>query len=714
MRASTCPVVLVSMPFGSMFTPSMGLSLLKGSLNRAGIPSRVLYFTLPFARRVGRDFYCRVGEDGIPGIRELAGEWIFSGALFGDTEAGRRAYVTDVLRNRRGWVTARDRPVPPATVNRILRARDQVHGFLDECVDRIARIAPRLVGFTSVFQQQAASLALASRLREALPDATIILGGGNCEGVMGSEVARQFRFLDGVFSGEADLVFPEIARRAIAAEPIAGIPGLKTASDAEREFLTRSFSNAPPVRNMDDLPRADFTDFFEQFNATRYGRHWQPRVFFETSRGCWWGEKQHCTFCGLNGSTMAFRSKSWQRALDELAELVERYPDSDIQVVDNILDMRYFNDLLPAIAARGLKTELFFETKSNLRKDQLRALKRASVADIQPGIESFGDAVLALMRKGVTGLQNVQLLKWCLEIGVTPHWNLLWGFPGEPADDYAWTARLMPLISHLRPPTFFGGIRLDRFSPNFAQAETLGFVDVEPLAAYRHVYPLPDEAVANLAYHFSFRYREPRDVDAYMRPVLAALRRWRRSSAQSALFFADTGEHLVIIDLRPAARALVTILTGLDRRLYLACDAATDVRRLAEVAAASPDAAVIAATERRLAGLIERGLMIRSGHRCLALAVRLGEYTPGDQIAGRFLAFAAREGRAVRDVVEIALQPSGVGDIRESVPARGQPSVVPRDARPTTLTNDSFVVDDQRGLVVRPDSTRSMVRRRSA
>ncbi len=68
---------------------------------------------------------------------------------------------------------------------------------------------------------------------------------------------------------------------------------------------------------------------------------------------------------------------------------------------------------------------------------------------------------------------------------MTPHWNLLWGFPGEPVEDYAWTARLMPLISHLTPPTFFGGIRLDRFSPNFAQAERLGFVDVQPLAAYR-------------------------------------------------------------------------------------------------------------------------------------------------------------------------------------------------------------------------------------
>jgi len=713
MSQSTCPVVLVSMPFGSVFTPSMGLSLLKGALNRVSIRSRVLYFTLPFARRVGREFYCRLGEDGTPGIRELAGEWIFSGALFGDTPDGRRAYVTEVLTHRRGWVTPhREDPVPKSIVRRILDARDQVDEFLDECVREIAALEPRLVGFTSVFQQQMPSLAMASRVRQSLPGTTILLGGGNCEGIMGSEVARRFRFLDGVFSGEADLVFPEIARRAIAAEPLCGIPGLKTFADAEREFQTGTFTNAPPVRNMDELPRPDFDDFFEQFNATRYGRHWQPRVFFETSRGCWWGEKQHCTFCGLNGSTMAYRSKSWQRALDELADLVERYPDSDIQVVDNILDMRYFNDLLPAIAERGLKTELFFETKSNLRKDQLRTLKRASVVDIQPGIESFGDTVLKLMRKGVTGLQNVQLLKWCLEIGVTPHWNLLWGFPGEPSEDYVWTAKIMPLISHLKPPTFFGGIRLDRFSPNFAQAENLGFTHVTPLAAYRYVYPLPDVALGNLAYHFSFQYREPQEVDVYMRPVLAAVRGWRRSSASSALFFADTGDHLVIVDLRPMARALVTILTGIDRLLYLACDGATDVRRAAGAVSSGGEAALVDA-ERRLVGLADRGLMIHSGQRYLALAVPLGEYVPAETITRRFWTLAAQGGRRVGDAIDLPLRPAA-GEIKESIAARGRPRTGPRDRRPAPLGTNSFSVDDQRVVVVRADSTRLMTCRRSA
>ena len=46
------------------------------------------------------------------------------------------------------------------------------------------------------------------------------------------------------------------------------------------------------------------------------------------------------------------------------------------------------------------------------------------------------DRVLKQMKKGVSGLQNIQLLKWCKEMGIHPIWNFLIGFPQESADDY--------------------------------------------------------------------------------------------------------------------------------------------------------------------------------------------------------------------------------------------------------------------------------------
>ena len=126
--------------------------------------------------------------------------------------------------------------------------------------------------------------------------------------------------------------------------------------------------------------------------------------------------------------------------------------------------------------------ELFYEVKANLKKAQVRLLRDAGVRVIQPGIESFSNDVLARMRKGVRGLQNIQLLKWCKEFGITPQWNLLWGFPHEPPEEYARMAALLPLLTHLTPPQTASAIRIDRFSPNFDRAEALGFADVQPFA----------------------------------------------------------------------------------------------------------------------------------------------------------------------------------------------------------------------------------------
>ena len=208
----------------------------------------------------------------------------------------------------------------------------------------------------------------------------------------------------------------------------------------------------------------------------------------------------------------------------------------------------------------------------------MRALRAAGVSEIQPGIESFSDRVLELMRKGVSALQNIQLLKWCAELGVRPYWNVLWGFPGEPPEDYARMAEIVPLLTHLAPPIGFGGLRLDRFSPNFFDAVPLGCQERCgrcPRCRIRcHRCRAP--AVANLAYHFGFDYAQEQRVDEYIGPLLRELRAWKSLEAPSSLSYADTGTTLVVCDRRPIARAPVTILSGLDRTLYLQCDAVAD------------------------------------------------------------------------------------------------------------------------------------------
>lgn len=689
------------MPFGPEMSPSLGLSLLKASLAPLGVSVRVLYFTLRFAEFLGVRPYTKIATDGTRSIRELAGEWVFREALFGPDPAADERWERDILLGRACWGTRElARPVPSSFVASLRRARSRAAPFLDRCLAEVLAHRPRLVGFTSVFQQHAASLALARRIREEAPGTFVVLGGAACEGVMGSETVRSFPFVDAAVSGEGDLVFPELVRRVLAGKGVDDLPGVTTRANVAARFAAGRFPSAPPVTRMDDLPVPDDSDYFEQFAQSRLSGEWTPGLFLETARGCSWGEKSHCTFCGLNGTTMAFRSKSPSRALDELRALVARHPASDLQVVDNILDTRYFESLLPELAKSPPPSPVFWETKSSLKKEQVRLLADAGVTRIQPGIESLSDAVLKLMRKGVTALQNIQLLKWGRELGVTPYWNLLWGFPDEPPEEYARMARLVPLLTHLSPPTGVSGLRLDRFSPGFDDAERLGFLDVAPLPSYAAVYPLAPEAVANLAYSFSFRARGGADAGSYVAPLLREVSRWRRAAAASALFSVPAGDALLVWDLRPVARHPLTVLKGLPRALHEACDASASRRALVDADRTASGFASERA-ERALDALVANRLVLRDGERHLALAVPLGRFAPEGRALERFWRVARAMGRTTGDGIAIPVHNYDVDFCTLRARNRSASPSASESARTRErLTPDRFSVNRHEGLVL--------------
>jgi len=634
-------VLLVNMPFGILFQPSAGLGSLKAALTARGVSAKILHLTLQFAELITPGLYARLSR-GLFAPYDLVGEWIFAASLFDSARLDSEGYIENVLRGHspahRGAYYYTREPSLEISVRDILDARAKVESYLDECLAEVLSHPPRIVGFTSVFQQQVASLALAKRIKAHAPQTCVVFGGANCEAVMGAEVVRQFPFVDAVVSGEGEVIFPKLVRRILDGEPFSDLQGVYAHDNLDLLSSQDRYPNAPSVVDVDDLPYPNYDDFFQQLETSSLNGTHPTKVPFQTSRGCWWGERSQCTFCGLNGAAMAYRSKSAERALDELLHLTSEYTGSMVQVVDNILNMKYFQDFIPRLAELQLDVELFYEVKANLSKDQVRLLRDAGITRIQPGIESLSDTVLKLMRKGVTALRNIQLLKWCKELGISVGWNMLWGFPGESPDEYAHMKDLIPLLTHLQPPDRAGAVRLDRFSPNFECSAQLGFVDVAPFPAYRYVYPFDPEAVANLAYYFTFEYREPRDVEAYTKPVLEAVVSWQVIHKESELLLGDKDPHtpLLIWDLRPIAQDLLTVLAGLQRALYLACDGIRTVRQLRQVAEQhSGETVSEREIEKLLQPLVEAKLMLRVGNSYLSLAVPLGEYLPRSSVLER-------------------------------------------------------------------------------
>ncbi len=568
------PVLLVSMPFGPLASPSLGLSLLQAGLKRKGIEAPIRYFGLDFVRRLGAGDYRAIVRRRFN--QDLLGEWVFAEALQGqplDQEAYFREIYLGGNPDHAKSLRTRVRDSEGLWI-RIQAMREEAGPFLEACVENILAAEPALVGFTSVFEQTAASLALAKRLKARRPELVIAFGGANAESPMGEALFEAYPFLDVVVSGEAEHSFPEAVARWSEEGRFPKFPGYSIRPSLRGEPVEQSLQEAP----LDELPVPDFTDFLDQAMGLDIG---EIRLPFEASRGCWWGAKQHCTFCGLNGQSMAFRSKSAGRVLEELRDLVRRHPGHPVSLVDNILDMAYFKTLLPTMAEEGPHLELFCEVKANLTKAQLRLMKSAGFAHIQTGIESLSDQVLALMRKGLRGLQSLQLLKWSAEVGPTPMWNILFGFPGEDPGEYDRMAAWVPRLSHLKPPDICLRIRLDRYSPNFDEAASRGIVDVRPYPAYRAVFGLPDSLLSRMAYFFAFDYADGRDPVAYAGPLLEAVEAWQEASGQASLLMVDRGESLWVLDSRPGAAAPLHVLGGLEAWVLRACDGMRVLDRLA-------------------------------------------------------------------------------------------------------------------------------------
>jgi ribosomal peptide maturation radical SAM protein 1 len=564
-----CTVLLVVMPFASIERPQISVSTLKAQLLSQGVPCDIAYLNLGFAAAVGYDLY--TWFTNYYNYSVFAGERAFARVLFPQLISQDDRYLRDILVGQASFSSQQ--------IERVVRLCSLAQPFLEYCFHAVDWKRYSVIGFTSTFEQNLASLALSRRLKDSYPDKVIVFGGGNCAGHMGRQLHQSFPWVDFVFTGEADFAFPNLVRRLGRGDPNRDdIPGY-----VRREGGT-SIATDPgaPVRDLDALPYPNYDDFFQQLALNPLAARVGLSLPIETSRGCWWGEKQHCTFCGLGRQEVVFRAKSARRALAEIEDLTRRYRIRYVGMVDNILSMKFFETVLPALKRRPSGIRLLYETKANLKRSQVALLRDAGVASIQPGIESLSDHQLRLMRKGVTALQNVQLLKWCEELGVRVHWNHLYGFPGEHGDDYAGALDMMTRLSHLPPADASGPMRLDRFSPYFEAPEAFGLRIQGPAPVYRYLYPFDASVLTNLAFFFEYDFEGKSQSLSRAVALQHAVSCWNRAYPSSRLEVVQRQPNEIVVwDNRPHRRHSLYRFGQPEKTVIEYCDAA---RRLDSIA----------------------------------------------------------------------------------------------------------------------------------
>ncbi|MFJ6636961.1 RiPP maturation radical SAM C-methyltransferase [Streptomyces sp. NPDC091376] len=542
-------VLLVNMPWAPVDLPCLGIGILKTAAE-AGIEDcrvEVHYANIDYIDWIDSRTDFTSDDYGYFSLNSYfygVGDWIFSSALYGDPKWRVREFSK--------FLTGK---ISPDLIQKSVDLHTLAPEFVTHISKRIVSEEPDVVGFTAMFQQTTSALAGAKCIKEMAPHIVTVLGGSSFDAEQGAAVHRNFSFVDYVVRGEGEISFPRLLNSFSNDGQLKDIPGLCW-RDTSGHSAANAMSTIPISPG--SLVTPDYHGYFERLRKSAASSWAVPALTLEGSRGCWWGEKHQCTFCGLNGSLMKFRSKGGEEFYSEIIEQVRQHRILDIYLVDNILEMGYLKSLVPLLTQDDYHLRFHVEVKSNLRRDQLGQLAAAGMTFVQPGIESLSSRVLRLMDKGVTGCQNVRFLRDGQEAGLSIEWLYLHGFPGELPEDYDEIISQFPALEHLEPPTRKSArIAIERYSPYFSKPE-LGFFPLRSAEFYGFTYALPEAELFDLAYVFDASPKGiGRDV---IRRLNEGLQVWIEAHEWSRLTHTDLGDRIVLMNRRRSYAWLTHVL----------------------------------------------------------------------------------------------------------------------------------------------------------
>ncbi|MFD3992941.1 RiPP maturation radical SAM C-methyltransferase [Streptomyces sp. NPDC058583] len=539
-------VVLVSMPWAPPAEPTLGLGILSGCLSEAGIRSRVVHVAPHLLRWLKPGTYQYLANAW--GLNEF----VFTGELDPLLDEQQEKSVVDrILKYTQGNPPPEGYEDAAAVLELFLRVRHEVvPQLLDDVAERILAMSPRLVGFTCLFDQTMASLALATRLKARDPGLTVVFGGYALEGEPGRTVAQAFDVVDTLVQGDGEQIIVDLALAVLGGGDRASWPGHL----ADRIIR-------PPRFDLTRTPLPDYSDWFHDLDAIAAEHRLRiPTTVLpvEASRGCWWGQSQHCVFCGIDDETLKYRHRSAADTLRMLTTLRERHGETTYRFSDYIMPKDYYTDLLPELSEQRPKFSLHSEIKANHPPERVRALVDAGYVAVQPGIESFASPVLRSMRKGVRGIDNVSLLKAGYVHRLAIHYNILYGLPDDSLAVYQEMLGKLPALYHLAPPVARSETVVTRFAPLQTDPARFGLTQ---RAVHHECYDVllsgafldkTGFSLDEYAYYFQRNFEYAPDLDLAYGQLRTQIDHWKKQHRERfvELSWTRVGTALVINDSR--------------------------------------------------------------------------------------------------------------------------------------------------------------------
>jgi ribosomal peptide maturation radical SAM protein 1 len=609
--------LLVSLPWTTLTEPSLGLSLLKAVLAREHIPCRVLHLNLFVLEHLKAETY-----EALSVVYAL-NDFLFSFTLDPVVTNTQRRWLyqkiqqllsmSDIDVRRFGGLNGLE--------NMLLKLRCEVlPAWLGGWADEIARHEASLVGFTCMFDQTIASLALARLVRERAAGKLLALGGYALRAPTAQMVLRASPWIDAVCDGEGEAAIVGLARAAAGRATLDQVPNIVFRRPSGE--ITSNMP-APPV-DLDTSPTPDFDDYFADIR--RLSEEYSiditpPDLPIENSRGCWWGARSHCVFCGIRDDDLAYRARTPARVLETMAELRARHGIRTFRFSDYILPNRYYETLLPELARLGQPYRLSAEVKSNISEERFVMLKESGFREVQPGIESFSSDVLRKMDKGVSAVQNVHTLLLGRRCGVRVYYNLIYGFPGDDVTAYERMVTMLPRLLHLDPPHTCLPVQITRYAPLQTRPEMFDIPSAVPDPCYEIVFSRDylnrtGFTIDDFCYYFERPFENSVTLQHLYDRIQATVAIWRERQAK--LYYEKSDGNVLTIHDSRGTEELVYDLEGAEAEFLLACTRPTSLRKLCQMQLARINPSTI---DTIFNSLDQRGLVFQDEQRLISLVM---------------------------------------------------------------------------------------------
>jgi anaerobic magnesium-protoporphyrin IX monomethyl ester cyclase len=312
---------------------------------------------------------------------------------------------------------------------------------LEQTIDQIVALRPRVVGLTAMTPMIATAARVAQGVKERIGDAVCVIGGFHAS-ALPERTLREFPVFDYAVAGEGELAFAELASAVLAARvppPIAGVFSREGAPPAglERGAL-------PPT--LDELGQPGWHLYDPDVIAERV-----RALPVMSQRGCPFS----CNFCSRPYG-QAVRRRTPRLVIDEIERNVGRYGVDKIHFFDETftVDRRHTRDLCEELLKRRLPERAGFTSlvhANTIDAPLARLMKAAGCVWVGFGVESGDEGVLARMKKGVTKEGLVRARRILKEAGLTTIGYFTLGHPHETRRamwrTLAFAARLNPDVA---------------------------------------------------------------------------------------------------------------------------------------------------------------------------------------------------------------------------------------------------------------------------